>query len=317
MEKINLGKIEVINPREVWINEERDFTPWLAENVDAISEVIGIPIEIEQTEKRVGSFELDILGKVEGTDKVVVIENQLDTSDHKHLGQLITYASGLKASIIIWIATNVREEHRTAVEWLNTISGDNVSFFLLKPEVIKIDSSRPAARFQLEAAPSDFVRVFREVVANEEGPRHIFRKQFWTEMFEYLSYNGHSWAKGRRTTTDSWVTSAVGKSGISVVVSMAQGSRLRVEIYLGHQSPEQNLEWFKILEQNKAEIDDTFQEDEVSWEPLEGAKACRVAVYLQYDKQKVEVDQKYKETLFSWINKSITRMRNISKKYLV
>ncbi|ABR47078.1 conserved hypothetical protein [Alkaliphilus metalliredigens QYMF] len=313
----NLGKIEIINPREVWLNEERDFTPWLAENAQAISEAIGFPIIIEQTEKRVGNFQLDILGKVEGTEKVVVIENQLDSSDHKHLGQIITYAGGLNAQIIIWITPSVREEHRTAIEWLNEISNDDTSFFLLRPEVIRIDESRPAVRFRLESGPSDFVRGMRRAVENEEGPRHIFRRQFWSEMFEYLSENGHPWAKGRRTTSDSWVPSSIGKSGVNANISMAQGSRLRVEIYLGHQNPNQNTEWYEILENVKPEIDKVFEDEQISWEPLKSAKACRIAVYYHYDKEKVEKDQEYRSVLYSWVDKNLTRMRAIAKQYLV
>jgi hypothetical protein len=162
----------------------------LAQNAEAISQVTGIPIEVEQTEKRVGNFKLDILGKVVNIDKVVVIENQIEESDHKHLGQLITYASGLDAAIIIWITPSIRDEHRSAIEWLNDITSDEVSFFLLKPEVIKIDQSRPAVRFHLESGPSKFIRDLKEVVKTEDAPRHIFRKEFWHELLDYFVRQG-------------------------------------------------------------------------------------------------------------------------------
>jgi len=317
MTKIDLGKIEIVDPRQVWEKEEKDFTPWLAENAEAISEVIGIPISIEQTEKRVGAYELDILGRVEGTDKIVVIENQLSPSDHNHLGQLITYAAGLGASIVVWITPQVREEHRTAVEWLNNISGENISFFLIRPEVIRIDNSKPAARFQLEAGPSAFVEGIREAVEKEDAPRHIFRRQFWAELFEYLAENGHPWAKGRRTTRDSWITSSVGRSGVGVNVSMAQGSRLRVEIYLNHTLAEQNTEWYEALIRNKSDIETMLQGEQINWEPLEGAKASRVAVYLPYEKEKAENNPEYRKTLFAWVNKNVKSMRDIARKYLI
>lgn len=315
MTKIDLGKIEIVDPRKVWEKEEKDFTPWLAENAEAISEAIGIPISIEQTEKRVGAYELDILGRVEGTDKIVVIENQLVPSDHNHLGQLITYAAGLGASIVIWITPQVREEHRTAVEWLNNISGENISFFLIRPEVIRIDNSKPAARFQLEAGPSAFLEGMREAV--EDAPRHIFRRQFWAELFEYLAENGHPWAKGRRTTRDSWITSSVGRSGVGVNVSMALGSRLRVEIYLNHTLPKQNTEWYEALTNNKSNIETILQGEQISWEPLERAKACRIAVYLPYEKEKAEYSSEYRKTLFAWISKNVKAMREIAQKYLI
>lgn len=317
MSRVSLGRIQVVNPKEVWRNEEYDFTPWLAENAEALSEVIGIPITIEQTEKRVGSFELDIYGTIENTDKKVVIENQLDMCDHKHLGQLITYAAGLDASIIIWVAAQVRDEYVVAIEWLNKVTQDDVSFFLVRPEVIRIDDSQPAVRFQLEAGPSDFIKGIRTTVEGEEAPRHSFRRHFWAEMFEYLADDGHPWAKGRRTTRDSWVTSPVGKSGVCVYISMAQGSRIRIEIGLNHDSLEQTKAWYNKLLDNKTEIEDLFRGQEVSWEPLEGAKSSRVAIYTPYDKQKAESDKNYREGLFHWISINTKVMREIAIKYLV
>jgi hypothetical protein len=317
MSKILLGKIEVLDPRTVWQSEEKDFTPWLAEHINALSEAIGIPIIIEQIEKKVGQYELDILGKVEGSDKIVVIENQLDPSDHKHLGQLITYASGLDASVIIWITPQIRDEHKQAIEWLNNIGGDEISFFLIRPEVIRIDDSKPAIRFEIESGPSEFVEGLRKIVEDEDAPRHIFRKMFWAEMFEYLAQNGHPWANGRRTTKEPWINSSVGKSGISASVSMAQGSRLRLGIELYHQAAEQNIACFKILESHKIDIEDQLKPEQVSWETFEGQSTCRIAVYLPYDKEKAESDGEYRKTLFPWIAKNLTIMRKVAKQYLI
>lgn len=316
MGKVKLGEIILVNPREVWNNEERDFTPWLAENIDLVSSVIGIPIAVEQIEKRVGNYELDIYGKVEGTDKTVIIENQLEQSDHRHLGQLITYAVRLESSIIIWITPQVTDEHKTAIDWLNNISGDKTNFFLLRPEVIKIDDSKPAVRFQLEASPSDFVQNFRDAIEDEEAPRHIFRKWFWSEMFKFLAKDDHAWAEGRRATKDSWISSSIGKSGISVNVSMAQGARIRVEIYLDHPEPEKNTECYNLLLSNKDEIDAVFINEQVSWEALDDAKSSRVAVYCPYQKELVETDTEARNKLFTWISNNMKIMSKIAKKYL-
>lgn len=315
MEKVKLGEMIVVNPREVWINEERDFTPWLAENIDLVSNAIGITIEVEQTEKRVGNYELDIYGKVEGTDKVVIIENQLEQSDHKHLGQLITYAAGLDASIVIWITPKVTDEHKAAIDWLNDISGDKTNFFLLRPEVLRIDESKPAVRLQLEASPSDFVQNFKEAIENSEAPSHIFRKWFWAEMFKFLANDGHAWAEGRRTTKDSWISSSIGKSGIGVCVSMAQGSRIRVEINLGHSQSEKNTEWYNLLLINKDEIDNLFINEEVSWEALDEAISSRLAVYYPYEKELVETDNEVRNKLFTWISINMKIMREVAKMY--
>lgn len=315
MEKVKLGEMIIVNPREVWINEERDFTPWLAENIDLVSNAIGISIEVEQTEKKVGNYELDIYGKVEGTDKIVIIENQLEQSDHKHLGQLITYAAGLNASIVIWITPKVTDEHKAAIDWLNDISGDKTNFFLLRPEVLRIDESKPAVRLQLEASPSDFVQNFREAIENSEKPSHIFRRWFWAEMFKFLISDGHTWAEGKRTTKDSWISSSIGKSGISVCVSMAQGSRIRVEINLSHKQSEKNTEWYDILFRNKEDIEKLFINEEVSWEELNEAISSRIAIYCPYEKELVETDNDVRNKLFTWISINTRIMREVARKY--
>lgn len=316
MSKINLGKIEVLNPLDIWKKEEDDFTPWIAENVEALSDVIGISISIEQIGKQVGGYELDILGKVEGSDKMVVIENQLGPSDHDHLGELITYTAGLEASVAIWITPEVREEHRAAVEWLNNIGGGNVDFYLVRPEIIRIDDSKPAALFRLEAGPSAFIEGIRE--AAEDKPGDLFRRQFWEELLTYVTEKGHSWAKRRRTSKDPWIRSSVGRSGVGVNVSMAKEERLRVEIYLDHSSREQNVEWYESLVSHKSDIETILEGEQVSWEPLENRKACRVAVYLSYEKKKAETDHEYRHTiLFPWISKNVEAMRKIAKRYLV
>lgn len=316
--EIKLGDIQVLDARDVWKHEERDFTPWLAKNSEAISQVIGIPIEIEQTEKRVGSFKLDILGKVENTDKVIVIENQLDESDHKHLGQLITYASGLDAAIIIWITPSVRDEHRSAIEWLNEITGNEVSFFLIKPEVIKIDDSRPAVRFHLESGPSEFIRDIKEVVKNEEAPRHIFRKEFWHELLNYFVTQGDHSVQNRRPNKDSWLSFPVGISGVVVNACLAQNSKLRIELYLQHPSIDVNGKNYEILVENQETIKSMFIEDEILFDPMNESKASRIKVERTYNVTRSREDKSYREKeLFPWIYNNVEILRDIGKRFLL
>jgi len=314
MSIIELGEIEVLSLREIWKHEEKDFTPWIAENISKVSELIGVPIVIEQTEQKVGNYELDIYGKVEGKDSVVIIENQLNPTDHVHLGQLLTYAGGLEASIVIWIASEVRDEHRSAIEWLNRISTDKASFFLLRPEVIRIGDSKPAVRFHLEVGPSDFERRFRESVETGDGPRHEFRLKFWEDLLSFLEHQGHKWAKNRRSTKDSWISSGVGKAGVNVNVSMAQGSRIRVEIYL---SNDEDKKQFDALAMNREKIEDIFKSEELSWERLETAKSSRLAVYRSYDKSKCASDTDERSELYKWISVRLFELRAIAEKIFV
>lgn len=309
----DLGMLRLVDPRQLWRNEERDFTPWLAENVAHLVEVIGVPFVVDQTEKRVGPYELDIFGHVESSDAPVIIENQLTRTDHTHLGQLITYASGLEAALVIWIAPEITDEHRAAIQWLNRVTGDAVSFFLVRPEVLQIDDSRPAVKFVVEASPSEFKRVLRDAVEGEEGPRHEFRRRFWAALLQYLAATGQKWAAGRRPPKESWISFGVGRTGVSVNVSMAMGSRMRVEIYFGD---DRDKTMFEALHARKIEIEATLADDIVSWERLEESAASRMAVYRPYSKEAVCEDTQERRELFGWIEKNITRMREIAKNVL-
>ena len=136
-----LGRLIKVSPREFWEDEASDFTPWLAreENISLLGETIGLELEVEAQEKNVGPFKVDILCKDIETNKWVVIENQLEPTDHKHLGQLLTYAPGLDAVTAVWIAKSFTDEHRAALDWLNKITPDGFSFFGLEIELWRID----------------------------------------------------------------------------------------------------------------------------------------------------------------------------------
>lgn len=301
-----LGKIKILDPREQWKNEEYDFTPWLEENIDYLSEAIGIEIEIEAIEKRVGSYELDMFGYIAGTDKKVVIENQLESSDHKHLGQLLTYASGLDASVSIWITPYINDEHKQAIEWLNTISMDDKSFFLIRPELIRIDDSKPAVRFYLEAGPSEFGRGLRAAI-DKNNPRHQLRRQFWQGLLDHIRGHNRPWAKNRNTTADSWMNFSTGYKNISVGVSMAMHSRLRVEIGFAGGDQETNKENYCRYENNQECFNKHFDSD-VSFELLEDKIMSRIAVYKEYDKSRLLEDKDYTRSLYAWYEEALRKM---------
>lgn len=139
----SLGKIEKVDDlRTIWKHEAHDFTKWLAEeeNLALLSEAVGIDIVLEDTESPVGSFNVDIFASEEGTSRKIIIENQLEDTNHDHLGKIITYASGKNADVVIWIVKRAREEHRRAVEWLNQHTDETIGFFLIEIELWKIDA---------------------------------------------------------------------------------------------------------------------------------------------------------------------------------
>ncbi|WP_219928779.1 hypothetical protein [Flavobacterium album] len=125
---MELGILRTVTARQKWISEAKDFTPWLAQNILSLSNAVGIELEVENIEVKCGPYSADILAKDTATSKFVVIENQLEKTDHDHLGKAITYASVLDASTIIWIATNFTEEHKKALDWLNDHTSDEIHF---------------------------------------------------------------------------------------------------------------------------------------------------------------------------------------------
>jgi hypothetical protein len=153
---VDLGRLECVDPRLVWIHEAHDFTPWLLENGDRLAEALGIDLELEAAEHAVGGYSLDLVGRDLTNDAVLIVENQLDTTDHSHLGQVLTYAAGTAASTIVWIATAFREEHRQALDWLNENTSEDTHFFGIELQVVKIGDSLRAPLFNVVAEPNDW-----------------------------------------------------------------------------------------------------------------------------------------------------------------
>ena len=154
MTRATLGRFEPVALRDIWTSEAAEFTPWLArpENLSVLGETLGIDLELEAQERSVGPFRADILCKDIATDSWVLVENQLERTDHIHLGQLLTYASGLEAVTIVWIAAQFTDEHRSTLDWLNRITDARFRFFGLEVELWRIGDSLPAPRFSVIAS---------------------------------------------------------------------------------------------------------------------------------------------------------------------
>src|SRR3954463_2153574 len=155
----DLGTLTRLDPREVWKNESTDFTPWLAENLQRLAEVLGLELELTAREASVGDFSVDLLARDLGRDRKGIIENQLEPTDHSHLGQIITYAAGLDAGVVIWVSRHFREEHRQALDWLNRVHEGRTEFFGISLELLKVDDRKPAVTFRLVASPNQWSRT--------------------------------------------------------------------------------------------------------------------------------------------------------------
>jgi hypothetical protein len=234
--KISLGKLETISPREAWADEARDFTPWLAEpeNLSLLSETLGIDLELEAVEQSVGPFRADILCKQVGSEHWVLIENQLERTDHRHLGQVLTYAAGLDAVTVIWISPQFTEEHRACLDWLNRSTRDGFNFFGIQIELWRIGESSVAPRFNIVSKPNSWAEniatVSASLAATGRGAIHL---KYWTAFMEKLKMSD-SPIRPISPTSGNWLTfSPFGRTGFNLLVARnANKSHIRTGLYI-------------------------------------------------------------------------------------
>lgn len=166
---INLGTLkEITDLRSIWTHEALNFTPWVAENVELLADAVGLDITVDETESSVGDFNVDIYASETGTDRKIIIENQLEDTDHDHLGKLITYASGKGADVVIWVVKHAREEHKAAVEWLNNHTDDKIGFFLCEIKLFQIGDSDIAPSFTVVERPNDWTKEIKKTTNDEK-----------------------------------------------------------------------------------------------------------------------------------------------------
>ena len=178
----SLGRLEEVGVRTAWAHEAANFTPWLAQNLDRLGEAMGIPLELVQSEVAITTFSADILARNPANDSLILIENQLEASDHGHLGQIMTYLAGLGAHTIIWIAPEFRDAHLSAIRWLNEHTVDPFSFFAVRLRLVRIGASDMAPIFEIVERPNDWDRQLQQQArgTSEMSERGLFRKSFWT-----------------------------------------------------------------------------------------------------------------------------------------
>lgn len=220
---IELGKLEPVDPRTVWQHEAHSFTPWLLENGERLAEALGIDLELETAEHSVGGYKLDLFGRDITNDAVLIVENQLDTTDHSHLGQVLTYAAGTAASTIVWIATKFREEHRQALDWLNENTGEQAHFFGIELQVVKIGESLSAPLFNVVVQPNDWQKQVRAAtqpgVVSGKGALYI---QFWGRFIERVHAKHPDWTKAKAVGPQNWFEMRSPIKGCGISSSFAQ-----------------------------------------------------------------------------------------------
>ena len=307
---MKLGKLEEVDIRKVWPHEQYDFSKWLAteENIKELGDALNLSLTDVETEKFVGNYRCDILCKDEITGKMVLIENQLEPTNHDHLGKIITYASGLDAAVVVWILASARDEHASAIEWLNKHTDDEISFFLMEVHAYKIGDSDPAPQFKIIEQPNDFVKIVKAVSKNSDmNESQKNRLEFWTQFNEVVDSQGKPFNK-RKATTDPWYNVAIGSSDASISIDLVNKEhKIRVSLWIND-----NKDIFDALFQRKDEIE-TALGFGLEWNRLDNKKASYICTYIK------GLDFKKQDNypmLMEQIVDLVLKMRNVFPKFM-
>lgn len=300
---MDLGKLKLVDVREIWKNEARDFTPWLAANIDEIANKLGIELEVEDTEVNAGSFSADILAKDIETDRYVIIENQLEKTNHDHLGKCITYASFLNASTILWIAPDFTEEHKKALDWLNDLTNENISFYGIKLELLQIDDSKKAVNFDIVSEPNQTVRSTRKTLSGELSENQKSQLEFWIDFKEKLSKIRKDISL-RKPRPQYWFDISIGKSNIHVSNTCSiKNNEVTTGIYITNKIANEML---PFLKNRKTEIEEKMGE-KLIWDP-----------YLDYIDKKIMLkfsvdlnDPQEREKALIWLTNHAIKFRDV------
>lgn len=271
---MQLERITKVNPREVWKHEAHDFTRWLAkeENISVLCEELEINLENVKPEAAAGRYNVDLVADDIDTKRKVIIENQLEPTNHKHLGQLLTYASAYDASIIIWVVTDYTEEHRQAIDWFNRNISDNISFFLVQIEVYKIGNSGPAPKFNIVCEPNDWGKAVKKSNSGDEvSELKLLQKEYWENFKDYAGSRIKTLSLGRAPKPQHWYNISIGTSRCHIALTLnTQKSYIGCEIYIRNDKA-----LYEAFYRNKQNIEASIGH-ELEWMELPDATASRI-----------------------------------------
>lgn len=274
---MKLGKLEEVDIRELWKHEQYDFSEWLSkeENIEMLSDEIGLTLTDISKEVFVGSYRCDLVAKDETTGIKAIIENQMEATNHDHLGKIITYASGLDANIVIWIVKEAREEHKSAIEWLNNKTIKDISFFLIEIRAYKIGDSLPAPKFVIIEKPNDFVKTANlSTDSGELSKTQSERLYFWNIFNEALISRNKPF-NVRKATTDNWYDVALGTSEAHISITLVnKTNNIGIQVYIND-----NKKLFDKLFLESEEIENKLGFN-MDWQRLDNKKASRIIYYI-------------------------------------
>ena len=276
-----LARLERVDLRTVWTTEAQEFTPWLAqpENLAVLSEALNMELETEGQEERVGPFRADILCRDMQDDSLVLIENQLERTDHNHLGQLLTYAAGLQTVTIIWVARTFTDEHRAALDWLNEITDEKFRFFGLEIELWRIGDSPYAPKFNIVAKPNSWSRTTQLSASGDVGAVALQQQSFWEQLSQFLSDEDKA-VKLTNPPARAITTYGIGRTGFQLWAQLSpRANRIQVELRITGPNSKTH---FALLEEMKGEIESDVA-DQLEWAEQPNTDVSRIILTHQAD----------------------------------
>lgn len=306
-----LGKLEKVNLRDVWKHEALDFTQWMAkeENISLLLDEISISAENIKPEDNAGKFNVDISADEVETGKKIIIENQLEKTDHSHLGQLLTYASSFDACIIVWVVADVRDEHKRAIEWFNENMQSDISFFLVKTEVWQIGESKPAVKFNVVVEPNDWAKINKNssTYSRELTETRLNKLDFWNELIDFSQGQNVTFSLSRKARPQHWYDISFGKSGVNLVcTNNLRDNNVGVELYI-----KDNKKLFHKLFDNKEKIEELLNGENLRWDELPEKKASRVRMFKEGNPE----DESRREEYFKWLLVNGQKLVDVFKKF--
>ncbi len=267
----NLRRLTTEEMRRIWPREEQDLSPWVAENIDALNEVLNLQIEIEGREEYVGNFRIDLVGTDHLSQVSVVVENQFGRSNHDHLGKLITYSAAREAGIMIWIANEIQTAHRNTVDWLNRVTPEDMTFYGVELEVLQIDGSKPAPDFRVVAGTPERRRA---VGPGETSPRNNLYLDFFDKLRRRILDIQPNFTRAK-ALPQSWWSLGIGRSGFSLSFPFTLDNEFRVQVLIDVGKGENNKIAFSELEEKRKHIEERIGQ-ELVWDPYPKSRAFRI-----------------------------------------
>jgi hypothetical protein len=307
---IKLSRITKVNPREVWRHEALDFTQWLAkeENIAVLCDELEINLENIKPEAAAGRYNVDIVADDIDTKRKVIIENQLEPTDHKHLGQILTYASAYDASVIIWVVTDYTEEHRQAIDWFNRNISENISFFLVQIEVYKIGDSDPAPKFNIICEPNNWGKTVKSSGTGDAvSATKLLQMEFWEGLKSFASEQGTRVSFNHTPQPKHWFNISIGTSRCHIALTInTQKGYVGCEVYIRNDKA-----LFDTFYKNKDQIESVIG-SELEWMELPDATASRILL----TKKGNPKDRKQWDDYYVWCVSTVEKFTQAFKAYL-